>query len=166
MQFSRRKKLEVSFFILNINWEEVWRGTDLHDHHSNYSWYFSILVYRCIFYSKFKTKFFFTNFIYLFMAALSSFLHTGFLLIVMSGGYSSFGGFPGSSDAPESAYNVEKPSLSPCTGFSLWWLLLKFEDSRAWAYLLWGIWDLPGLGKDPVFSALAGRFLLGHQRNP
>ena len=67
-----------------------------------------------------KPNFFFTNFIYLFMAALSSFLHTGFLLIVMSGGYSSFGGFPGSSDAPESAYNVEKPSLSPCTGFSLW----------------------------------------------
>ena len=73
----------------------------------------------------------------------------------MSGGYSSFGGFPGSSDAQESAYSAEKPGLIPCTGFSLWWLLLlEFEGSRAWAYL-----DLPGLGKEPMFSALADRFL-------
>ena len=78
----------------------------------------------------------------------------------MSGGYSSFGGFPGSSNAQESAHSAEKPGLIPCTGFSLWWLLLlEFEGSRAWAYLLRGMWDLPGLGKEPMFSALADRFL-------
>ena len=97
VQFSRPEKL--SFFILNINWKEVWRGTDLHDHHSNYSWYFSILVYSCISYSKFKTKIFFLLilFIYLWLHCLP-FCSQGFSSCD-EWGYSSFGSFAGSSDA-------------------------------------------------------------------
>ena len=71
-------------------------------------------------------------------------------------------------------------SLFRCAGFSLWWLLLlQSTDSRpagfsscgsqalehrcsscgARAYLLCGMWDLPGPGLKPVSPALAGGFL-------
>ena len=33
-----------------------------------------------------------------------------------------------------------------------------FSSRDAWAELLCGIWDLPGLGVDPMSPALAGRF--------
>ena len=55
-----------------------------------------------------------------------------------------------------------------CVGFSLQWLLLlQSTDSRhvgfsscgTRASLLRGMWDLPGPGLEPVFPALAGRFL-------
>ena len=67
-----------------------------------------------------------------------------------------------------------------CTGFSLQWLLLlwssgsrhagfsscgsralerRLSSCDARAQLLHGMWDLPGPGLEPVFPALAGRFL-------
>ena len=67
-----------------------------------------------------------------------------------------------------------------CAGFSLWWLLLLqsvcsrctgFSSCGLWAlerrlsscgtraYLLHGMWDLPGPEIEPVSPALAGRFL-------
>ena len=155
VQFSRPEKL--SFFILNINWKEVWRGTDLHDHHSNYSWYFSILVYSCISYSKFKTKIFFLLILFIYGCTVFLSAHR-VSLVVMSGGTLHLGASL-VAQMLESAYNVEDPSLIPRTGFSLWWLLLlELEGSRAWAYLLWGMWDLPVLGKELLCPALAGRF--------
>ena len=53
-------------------------------------------------------------------------------------------------------------------GFSLWWLLflksigsrhVTFSSCGAWAQLLRGMQDLPGLGIEPVSPALAGGFL-------
>ena len=35
----------------------------------------------------------------------------------------------------------------------------RLSSCGAWAYLLRGMWDLPGPGLEPVSSALAGRFL-------
>ena len=75
-----------------------------------------------------------------------------------------------------------------CAGFSLWWLLFcclgralaawtsvvvarglsscgswalecRLSSCAAWAYLLCGMWDLPGPGLEPVSPALAGGFL-------
>ena len=59
-------------------------------------------------------------------------------------------------------------SLLQCAGFSLWWLLLlQSMGSRCTglsscgmqAWLLRGMWDLPGPGLEPVSPALAGGFL-------
>ena len=82
----------------------------------------------------------------------------GLSLLVASGGYSSLW----------------------CAGFSLWWLLLlrstgsryagfsscgtwalehRLSSCGSWAYLLHGMWDLPGPGHEPVSPALAGGFL-------
>ena len=63
-------------------------------------------------------------------------------------------------------------------GFSLWWLLLlwstgsrcagfsscgsqvlELSSCGPWAWLLRGMWDLPGPGLEPVSPALAGGFL-------
>ena len=83
-------------------------------------------------------------------------------------------------------------SLLPCGGFSLWWLLLRsFLSARAsivasrglsscgpwvlkcrlsghgaWAWLLLGMWDLPGPGIKPVSFALAGRFFTTEPGKP
>ena len=67
-----------------------------------------------------------------------------------------------------------------CSGFSLQWLLLlrstgsrhmgfiscglwavehRLSSCGAWAYLLCGMWDLPGPGFEPMSPALAGGFL-------
>ena len=55
-----------------------------------------------------------------------------------------------------------------CTGFSLRWLLLwastgsrraGFSSCAAQAWLLCGMWDLPGPGLEPVSPALAGGLL-------
>ena len=67
-----------------------------------------------------------------------------------------------------------------CVGFSLQWLLLlrstgsrhagfsscgsralehRLSSCGAWAYLLCGMWDLPGPGIEPVSPAVAGGFL-------
>ena len=59
-------------------------------------------------------------------------------------------------------------SLLWCMGFSLRWLLLLrstgsrragFSSCSTQAWLLRGVWDLPGPGLEPVSPALAGRFL-------
>ena len=58
-------------------------------------------------------------------------------------------------------------SLLQCAGFSLQWLLLWSMGSRclgfsscgSWAQLLWGMWDLPRSGIEPVSLAWQGRFL-------
>ena len=47
--------------------------------------------------------------------------------------------------------------LSSC---GLWALERRFSSCGARAYLLHGMWDLPGAGLEPVSSALAGRFLI------
>ena len=81
----------------------------------------------------------------------------GLSLVVASGGY----------------------SLLQCAGFSLQWLLLlrsmgsrhvgfsscgsqalerRLSSCGTWAFLLCGMWDLPGPGLEPVSPALAGRF--------
>ena len=70
----------------------------------------------------------------------------GLSLVTASGGYSSL----------------------RCSGFSLRWLLLSrstgsrragFCSCGTWAYLLRGMWDLPGPGLEPLSPALAGGFL-------
>ena len=38
-------------------------------------------------------------------------------------------------------------------------LELRLSSYGAWAYLLHGMWDLPGAGFEPVSPALAGGFL-------
>ena len=102
--------------------------------------------------------FFLNNFIYLFLAALGLCGCLGFSLVVPTGGCSS----------------------SPCSGFSLQWLLLfclghelqgrqaGFSGCSTWALehrlsscdtrasLLHGMWDLPGTGVEPVSPVLAG----------
>ena len=60
--------------------------------------------------------------------------------------------------------------LSHCGGFSCcraqalgaWASVVvarRLSSCGAWAYLLCGMWDLPGLGLEPVSPALAGGFL-------
>ena len=55
-----------------------------------------------------------------------------------------------------------------CAGFSLQWLLLLwstgprsagFSSCGAQAWLLRGMWNLPGPGLEPVSPTMAGRFL-------
>ena len=51
---------------------------------------------------------------------------------------------------------VVAPACSSCGSPALErWL----SSCGAWAQLLWGMWDTPGSGIEPVSSALAGRFL-------
>ena len=67
-------------------------------------------------------------------------------------------------------------SLSPCTGFSLLWLLLlwsmgfrhegfskigthRFSSCGSQAELLHGMWNLPRSGIEPMSPVLSGRFL-------
>ena len=35
---------------------------------------------------------------------------------------------------------------------------LGLSSCGAWAYMLRGVWDLPGLGKEPLSPTLTGRF--------
>ena len=102
--------------------------------------------------------FFLNKFIYYFWLRWVLVAARGLSLVAASGDYSSL----------------------RCAGFSLRWLLLLWSTgsrhtgfsscaSRAlerrlsscgtWAYLLRGMWDLPGPGLKPVSPALAGRFL-------
>ena len=46
--------------------------------------------------------------------------------------------------------------LSSCGS---WALECRLSSCGSWASLLRGMWDLPGPGLEPVFPALAGRFL-------
>ena len=82
-------------------------------------------------------------------------------------------------------------SLLGCTGFSLWWLLLLqsmgsrhkgfsscssqthelgLRSCSPWAWLPYGMWNLPGTGIEPMSPALAGEFLTtgspGKSENP
>ena len=65
-------------------------------------------------------------------------------------------------------------SLLRCAGFSLWWPLLwttasrhvgfrswstRVQECGTWAELLHSLWDLPGLGLEPMFPELADGFL-------
>ena len=112
----------------------------------------------------------FLNFIYLFLFFIfwPRWVFTAahrLSLVAASGGYSSL----------------------RCVGFSLWWLLLLWSTGSRCAgfsscgmraqylwlvglecrlsscgtrsYLLWGMWDLPGPGLEPMSPALAGGFL-------
>ena len=46
--------------------------------------------------------------------------------------------------------------LSSC---GLWALECRLSSCGAWAYLLRGMWDLPGAGIEPMSPAMAGGFL-------
>ena len=102
-----------------------------------------------------------TYFIYIYFGPRWVFIAArGPSLVVVSGGY----------------------SLLRCPGFSLWWLHLlwstgsrrmgfsscgsralehRFSSCGTWAYLLHGMWDLPGRGLDPM-SPCTGRRILNH----
>ena len=58
-------------------------------------------------------------------------------------------------EGTESAVAVA-PGLS---SFGSWALEHRLNSCGAWAYLLRGMWDLPGPGIEPISPALAGGFL-------
>ena len=111
-----------------------------------------IFIYLFIYLFIFKFYLFYFWLRWVFIAAC------GLPLVAVSGGYSSL----------------------RCVSFSLWWLLLlwstasrhvgfsscgtralehRLSSCGARAYLLCGMWDLPGPGLEPVSPALAGGFL-------
>ena len=65
---------------------------------------------------------------------------------------------------------VGNARASPCSGFS-WYTAQalgaqasvvathKLSSCGPWAQLLWGMWNLPGPGIEPMYHALAGEFL-------
>ena len=121
-------------------------GVDSSLSHCPYSYLQKILshcrlaYYTCIFFNLFVL------FIYYFWLCWVSVAARELSLVAVSGGYSSLQG----------------------AGFSLRWLLLLqstgsrcagFSSCGAPAYLLRGMWDLPGPKLEPVSPALAGGFL-------
>ena len=86
-------------------------------------------------------------------------------LVAASGGYSSLwcagfhcGGFSccGARALGTWASVVVAHKLISCGS---WALEHRLNSCGAWAKLLHGMWDLPGPRLEPVFPALAGRFL-------
>ena len=99
----------------------------------------------------------FLNFIYLFLAVLS--LHCWYGLFSISGKQgllSSCGAWANCSDFCWSGAQALK-HMSFSSG-SAWALEHRLNSCAAQAYLLQGMWDIPGSGIEPMSSALAGGF--------
>ena len=95
----------------------------------------------------------------------------GLSLVVASRGYSSLlcAGFSlqwllllQSTGSRRVGFGSCGAGISGCADFSscgTWALERRLSSCGAWAYLLRGMWDLPGPGLEPVSPALAGVFL-------
>ena len=126
------------------------------------------IVIKTFFFHKDLKKFFYTNYYFIFFYF---WLHWVFIAacrlypVVASRGCSSLrcAGFSlwwllllPSTGSRRAGSVVVAHGLSSC---GLWALELRLSSFGTWAQLLWGMWDPPGPGLEPVSPALAGGLL-------
>ena len=113
----------------------------------------------------FQVEGFFNTFIYLFGCVGSSLLRAGFLQLQQAGATPRHGAQASRCDSFSCcgaralgvwASAVVARGLTSCGS---WALECRLSSCGAWAWLLHGMWDLPGPGIEPVSPALAGGFL-------